>query len=100
MRSRSRRNKTQERWGNGQNLKGNKIDNKVWWDEWVCVCLIEIRTNWRRIMETGMEEGDDKMSNERREGRECTGHSKHFLPTTQKKTQHMNITRWSTPKSD
>ena len=51
-------------------------------------------------METGMEEGDDKMSNERREGRECTGHSKHSLPTTQKKTQHMNITRWSTPKSD
>ena len=35
----------------------------------VCVCLIEIRTNWRRIMETRMEEGDDKTSNERREGR-------------------------------
>ena len=35
----------------------------------MCVCLIEIRTNWRRIMETRMEEGDDKNSNERREGR-------------------------------
>ena len=32
--------------------------------------------------------------------RKCTGHSKHPLPTTQEKTLHVNITRWSTPKSD
>ena len=32
--------------------------------------------------------------------REHTGHSKHLLPTTQEKTLHMDITRWSTPKSD
>jgi len=32
--------------------------------------------------------------------REHTGHKKHSLPTTQKKTLHMDITRWSTPKSD
>ena len=32
--------------------------------------------------------------------RECTGHSKHPLPTTQEKTLHMHITRWSTLKSD
>ena len=32
--------------------------------------------------------------------RECTGHSKHPLPTTQKKTLHMDITRWAIPKSD
>ena len=32
--------------------------------------------------------------------RECTGHSKHPLPKTQEKTLHMDITRWSTPKSD
>jgi len=32
--------------------------------------------------------------------RECTGHSKHPLPTTQEKTLHMNITRGPTPKSD
>ena len=32
--------------------------------------------------------------------RERTGHSKHPLPTTQETTQHMDITRWSTPKSD
>ena len=32
--------------------------------------------------------------------REHTGHSKHTLPTTQEKTLHMDIIRWSTPKSD
>ena len=32
--------------------------------------------------------------------REHTGHSKHPLPTTQEKTLHMDITRWSTQKSD
>ena len=30
----------------------------------------------------------------------CTGHSKHPLPTTQEKTLHIDITRWSTSKSD
>ena len=29
-----------------------------------------------------------------------TGHSKHPLPTTQEKTLHMDIIRWSTPISD
>ena len=32
--------------------------------------------------------------------RKCTGHSKNPLPTTREKTLHMDITRWSTPKSD
>ena len=32
--------------------------------------------------------------------RKCTGHSKQPLPTTQEKTLHIDITRWSTPKSD
>ena len=32
--------------------------------------------------------------------RERTGHSKHSLPTTQEKTLHMDITRWSMRKSD
>ena len=32
--------------------------------------------------------------------RECTGHSKYTLPRTQEKTLYMDITRWSTPKSD
>ena len=32
--------------------------------------------------------------------RKCTGRCKHPLPTTQEKTLYMDITRWSTPKSD
>ena len=32
--------------------------------------------------------------------REHTGHRKHPFPTTQEKTLHMDITRWSTLKSD
>ena len=32
--------------------------------------------------------------------RECTGHSKHPLPTTQEMTLHSDITRWSILKSD
>ena len=32
--------------------------------------------------------------------RECTGHRKHPLPITQDKTLHMDIIRWSIPKSD
>ena len=32
--------------------------------------------------------------------RERSGHSKHPLPTTQEKTLHMDITRWSTLKAD
>ena len=32
--------------------------------------------------------------------REHSGHNKHPLPTTQKKTLHMDITRWSTLKLD
>jgi len=31
---------------------------------------------------------------------ECNDHSKHPLPTTQEKILHMDITRWSTLKSD
>ena len=32
--------------------------------------------------------------------REHTGHSKHPLPTTQETTLHMDVIRWSIPKSD
>ena len=31
---------------------------------------------------------------------EHTGHSKHPLPATQEKTLHMDIIKWSTPKSE
>ena len=32
--------------------------------------------------------------------RKCTGHKKHPLPTTQEKTLYVDISRWSTAKSD
>ena len=32
--------------------------------------------------------------------KECTGHNKHPLPTTQEETLHMDITKRPTPKSD
>ena len=32
--------------------------------------------------------------------RECTGHSKDPLPTTQRMTLQIDITMWSIPKSD
>ena len=32
--------------------------------------------------------------------RESSGHRKHPFPTTQEKILYMDITRWSTPKSD
>ena len=32
--------------------------------------------------------------------RKWTGHSKHPLPKTQEKTRHIDINRWSMPKSD
>ena len=32
--------------------------------------------------------------------RERTSHIEHPLPTTQEQTLHMDVTRWSTPKSD
>ena len=32
--------------------------------------------------------------------KERTDHSKYSFPTTQKKTLHIDITRWSTPTSD
>ena len=48
-------------------------------------------------LECGMKQGKDY---NRVLPRKCTGHSKHPLPTTQEKTLHMDITRWSTLKSD
>ena len=32
--------------------------------------------------------------------RECTSHNKHPLPTTQERTLHVDIIRWSVPQSD
>ena len=62
-------------------------------------------TSWQidgKTMETvtGFVLGDSKITANRVLPRKCTGHSKHPLPTTQEKSLHTDITRWSTPKSD
>ena len=58
------------------------------------------RNTWRnrKIWPWSIEWGKAKAN--RLLQRECTGHSKYLLPTTQEKILHMDITRWSTPKSD
>ena len=58
------------------------------------------RTGWsnRQIWPWSTQWSREKANRVR--SRKCTGHSKHLLPTTQEKTLHMDITRWSTPKSD
>ena len=58
------------------------------------------RNNWsnRQIWPWNMEWSRVKVS--RVLPREYTGHSKYLLATTQEKTLHMDITRWSTLKSD
>ena len=48
----------------------------------------------------GMEYGMKQVKANRVLPRECTSRSKHPLPTTQEKTLHMDITKWSTLKSD
>ena len=52
------------------------------------------RQIWLWNMEWSMAKADRVLP------RKCTGHSKHPLPTTQEKTLHMDVTRWSTLKSD
>ena len=43
---------------------------------------------------------ENALAKKRKKERKCTGPSKHPLPTTQEKSLHMAITRWSIPKSD
>ena len=52
------------------------------------------RQTWPRSKEWSRAKANRVLS------RECTGHSKHPLSTTQEKTLHMDINRWSTLKSD
>ena len=66
---------------------------------WECTSS-KSRNTWsnRRIRPWSMEWSRAKAN--RVLPRERTGHSKHVLPTTQEKTLHMDITRWSTLTSD
>ena len=57
-------------------------------DKWSCRQLWLWSTKWSRSKAN------------RLLPRECTGHSKHLLPTTQEKTLHMDITIWLISKSD
>ena len=54
--------------------------------------------SWPKALLLGYKWGRAKAN--RVSPREHTDHSKHHLPTTQETTLHMDITRWSTPKSD
>ena len=44
--------------------------------------------------------GVQNEAGQRHSAKRMQGHSKYPLSTTQEKTLHMDITRWSTPKSD
>ena len=57
---------------------------KTWSNRQILLCS----TEWRRAMANNVLP------------RKHTGHSKHPLPTTQEKTLHMDITRWTIPKLD
>ena len=62
----------------------NRKSRNTWSNRQIWLCSIEwSRTKANRVLP-----------------RERIGHSKHPLPTTQKKTLHIDIPRWSTPKSD
>ena len=67
------------------------------WDRNAKVCSHEISVVTEQF---GLEVLNEKDNANRVLPRELTGRSKHPLPTTQEKTLHMDITRWSTPKSD
>ena len=55
---------------------------------------LENRQNWPWFTKQSSEKANRVLS------REHTGHSKYPLPTTEEKALHMDITRWSIPKSD
>ena len=64
----------------------------IWW----CPCVDLLLCCWKRVVAmTSAFSWQNSISI-------CpaTFHSKHLLPTTQEKTLHMDIIRWSTPKSD
>ena len=68
--------------------KGLKSKSRKSRNNWSNRQILPWNTEWSRAKANGVLP------------RKCTGHNKHPLPTTQEKTLHMDITRWSTPKSD
>ena len=67
-----------------------ELDKAAIWSDWLVFCDCSFQSVCSLI----------KKNKRLMKARECTGHSKHPLPTTQEKTLHMDITRWSTLKSD
>ena len=63
----------------------SKKSGNTWSNRKICLC---VNAKWSRA------------KTNRVLPRKCTGHSKHTRPTTQEKTLHMDLTRWSTLKSD
>ena len=70
------------------NYRGLECKSKMWRNTWSNRQIWPWSTEWSRPKAN------------RVLPRECTGYSKHPLPTTQEKTLHLDITRWPTPKSD
>ena len=60
----------------------------------------ELRNTWRNRQIWPWSTEWSRAKGNRGLPRECTSHSKHPLPTTQEKTLHMDINRWSILKSD
>ena len=68
--------------------RGLECKSRKWKDIWSNVQVWTWSTKWSRAKTNGVLP------------REHTGHSKHPFPETQETTVHMEITRWSIPKSD
>ena len=68
--------------------RGLECKSRKWRNTWSNRQIWPCKTEWSRAKAN------------RVSPREHTGHSKHPLPKTQEKTLHMDITRWSIPKSD
>ena len=82
-------------------FKGLDLMDRVPDEVWMEVRDIEQETGIKTIlMEKKCKKQNGRTKANRVLPRECTGHSKHPLPTTQEKTLHMDTTRWSTMKSD
>ena len=80
----------------------------IWWcpcvESSLCVvgrgCLYKSRSNWSNRPVWPWSKKWSRAKANRVFPREHTGHHKHPLPTTQVKTLHMDITRWSIQKWD
>ena len=80
----------------------NTVLSQSLWGLWVLVSTRFVWALWAFLVSMGFDWSTEwsRAKANKVLPRECTGHSKHPLPTTQEKTLHMDITRWSIPKWD